>query len=497
MTEFFNIIFTRYPVKTHRSLLALPGIISWTLILFPVWGAIFVPYIVAYFILFFDVYWFYRSFSLMFTAYIGSKKIKEAEKENWLEKAQKHPEFKKINHIIIVPNYKETEEKLRRIVGTITAQTFPLERIHVVLAMEKREEEGRKKANKIIKEFENIFGGIYATYHPDIPGEVKGKSSNESFAGKEINKILIDSNLIDVNFTTVTTADADSMFDRQYFSYLAYDFLRENKRYNRFWQSANVDHNNFWSVPAASRVFSFFSSLHRTGLLVQGDRLIATSTYSLSFLLLKRIGYWDTDVIPEDYRVYFKAYFMMKGDLAANPIFLKTSMDSPLSPTYIGSLKNKYSQIRRWSYGASDDPIFIKWWLTVPGVPFIRKTKILFHVLLDHFLWPANWFILTIATSVITLLNPQFSRTSLGYSLPVLARIILTTSLIALVVMIVIDYRNRPKHLSKSRFRELMFPLEFILMPIAGFFLNSLPAIISHTQLMLGKKMEYKVTEKL
>lgn len=497
MTEFFNRIFTRYPVKTHRSLLALPGIISWTLILFPVWGAIFVPYIVAYFILFFDVYWFYRSFSLMFTAYIGSKKIKKAEKENWLEKAQKHPEFKKINHIIIVPNYKETEEKLRRIVGTIAAQTFPLERIHVVLAMEKREEDGRKKANKIIKEFENIFGGIYATYHPDIPGEVKGKSSNESFAGKEINKILIDSNLIDVNFTTVTTADADSMFDRQYFSYLAYDFLRENKRYNRFWQSANVDHNNFWSVPAASRVFSFFSSLHRTGLLVQGDRLIATSTYSLSFLLLKRIGYWDTDVIPEDYRVYFKAYFMMKGDLAANPIFLKTSMDSPLSPTYIGSLKNKYSQIRRWSYGASDDPIFIKWWLTVPGVPFIRKTKILFHVLLDHFLWPANWFILTIATSVITLLNPQFSRTSLGYSLPVLARIILTTSLIALVVMIVIDYRNRPKHLSKSRFRELMFPLEFILMPIAGFFLNSLPAIISHTQLMLGKKMEYKVTEKL
>jgi hypothetical protein len=187
----------------------------------------------------------------------------------------------------------------------------------------------------------------------------------------------------------------------------------------------------------------------------------------------------------------------MKGDIYANPIFLKTSMDSPLSSTYVGSLKNKYSQIRRWSYGASDDPLFIKWWLTVPGVPFIRKTKILFHVLLDHFLWPANWFILTIATSVITLLNPEFSRTSLGYSLPIMARVILTSSLIALVIMVVIDYRSRPKHLSKSRTRELLFPLEFILMPIAGFFLNSLPAIISHTQLMLGKKMEYKVTEKL
>ena len=497
MTNFFNKIFTRYPIKTHRSLSALPGFVSWSLILFPVWGSPFFPYAVAYFILFFDIYWFYRSFSLVITAYISSKKIKEAEAKNWFEKGQALQNIEKVNHVIIIPNYKETEEKLRRIVGTIAAQTFPLKQIYVVLAMEKREQDGRRKANAIIKDFEDTYGGIYATYHPDIPGEIKGKSSNESYAVKQINKVLIDQNIIDINFATITTADADSMFDRQYFSYLAYDFLKEPKRYNRFWQSANVDHNNFWSVPAATRVFSFFSSLWRTGLLVQGDRLIATSTYSLSFLLLKRIGFWDTDVIPEDYRVFFKAFFMMKGDIAANPIFLKTSMDSPLSPTYVGSLRNKYSQIRRWSYGASDDPLFIKWYLTVPGVPFIRKTKILYHVLLDHFLWPANWFILTIATSVITLINPEFSKTTLGYTLPIMARIILTSSLVALVIMIVIDYRNRPKHLSKSKLRELLFPLEFILMPIAGFFLNSLPAIISHTQLMLGRKMEYKVTEKL
>lgn len=497
MTNFFNRIFIRYPIKTHRSLSALPGFVSWTLILFPIWGSLLIPYAVAYFVLFFDVYWFYRSFSLVITAYIGSKKIKEAEAKNWLELAGRLENFEKVNHIVIIPNFKESEEKLRRIVGTIAAQTHPLKRIFVVLAMEKREEAARKKAVALLKDFANTFGGIYVTYHPDIPGEVKGKSSNESYGAKEINKILIDTDLVDVNFATATTADADSMFDRQYFSYLAYDFLKEPKRYNRFWQSANVDHNNFWSVPAATRVFSFFSSLHRIGLLVQGDKLIATATYSLSFLLLKRIRYWDTDVIPEDYRVFFKAFFMMKGDIKANPIFLKTSMDSPLSSTYVGSLKNKYSQIRRWSYGASDDPLFIKWWLTVPGVPFVRKTKILFHVLLDHFLWPANWFILTIAANAITLFNPVFARTTIGYNLPILARIILTSSIVALIIMIVIDYRNRPKHLSKSRTRELLFPLEFILMPIAGFFLNSLPAIISHTQLMLGRKMEYKVTEKL
>jgi len=82
----------------------------------------------------------------------------------------------------------------------------------------------------------------------------------------------------------------------------------------------------------------------------------------------------------------------------------------------------------------------------VPGVPFVRKSKILFHVLLDHFLWPANWFIITAATSIIPFVNPEFSRTALGYSLPIIARVILTSTLVALMVMVVIDYRNRPKY---------------------------------------------------
>jgi hypothetical protein len=40
-------------------------------------------------------------------------------------------------------------------------------------------------------------------------------------------------------------------------------------------------------------------------------------------------------------------------------------------------------------------------------------------------------------------------------------------------------------------------PLEFFLMPIAGFFFNALPGLDAHTRLMLGKYIEYKVTEKV
>ncbi|MCL4415400.1 MAG: hypothetical protein M1365_01670, partial [Actinobacteria bacterium] len=161
------------------------------------------------------------------------------------------------------------------------------------------------------------------------------------------------------------------------------------------------------------------------------------------------------------------------------------------------TLKNKYHQEQRWSWGVSDNPVFFKWWLTVPNVPFLRKTMMLYNVFMDHLLWPVNWFIITIAANVIPFINPVFSRTALGYNLPRLAGFILTSCLFALLAMIIIDFRNRPKNYSTTITRQFLFPLEFVLLPVAGFFLSTLPALVSHTKLMFGKRLEYKVTDKL
>jgi cellulose synthase/poly-beta-1,6-N-acetylglucosamine synthase-like glycosyltransferase len=497
MTSFFNEIFTKYPIKTRRFLEILPGFVSWTLILFPLWGSYVSPLAVAYFILFFDVYWFYKSFSLAVTAFIASRKIKQAEKTNWLEVSRPLENFEKVTHIVVIPNYKENLEKLRQTIESLASQTFPAKRIYIVLAMEKREEEAKVRAEKLIGEFKETFGDIFATFHPDIKGEVKGKSSNESYGGKVAYKNLVTTGIIDYEFATISSVDADSIFDPQYYSYLSFSFLSDQNRYAKFWQSANVNYNNFWNVPAPIRILSFFGSLYRTALLVQKDRLVSNSTYSLSLKLLHEIGYWDTDVIPEDYRIFFKAFYKKSGQAFMEPIFLKTSMDAPLSSSYIKSLSNKYQQERRWSWGASDDPLFIKWWFTVPNVPFFRKSTMLFNVLMDHFLWPVNWFIITIAANIMPFINPVFSRTTLGYNLPRLAGLILTLCLFATVAMIIIDFRQRASHHKTSKKRQLLFPLEFLLLPVVGFFFSALPALISHTQLMLGKRLEYKVTEKL
>lgn len=496
MTSFFDRLFTTYPIKSRRSIELMLGLTTWLIILSPVWGSFLFPVFTAYFILFFDMYWFYKSYQLVRTSYIATYKIKKAEKIDWLEKARKFENMNKVHHFLIMPNYQETFEKLDETLDNLLKQTFPIKQLHIVLAMEEREEEGRKRANALIKKYEKKFGSVIATYHPDIPGEVKGKSSNESFAGKEVHKMYFEKGSFDIEFATVSSVDADSMFDRQFFSYLTYKFLSDPLRYNKFWQSAVVFYNNIWKVPSPTRIISFFGSLGRTSLLVQGDRLITQSTYSLSFKLLRDIDFWDTDVIPEDYRIFFKAFYRMKGNIWVEPIFLKTSMDAALSKGYIRSLKNKYHQERRWSAGVSDDPLFIKWWLTVPNVPFWRKTSILFHVILDHLLWPVYWFIITVAANIMPFINPAFSRTALGYTLPSLAGFILTLTVVAIVALMYIDYKNRPENKYLPLRRKLLFPFEFLLMPVIGFFLSALPALISHTHLITGKRLDYKVTEK-
>jgi hypothetical protein len=67
-----------------------------------------------------------------------------------------------------------------------------------------------------------------------------------------------------------------------------------------------------------------------------------------------------------------------------------------------------------------------------------------------------------------------------------------------MVVIFILDAVNRPPRPQKASLLQHMFqPLEFTLLPIVGFFFSALPGIDAHTRLMLGKYIEYRVTEKV
>lgn len=486
--------------KVLRALEILPGVFSWNVILFPYWGIFIIPNAVAYFILMFNIYWFYQSLLIAITSIISHIRIQASIAYDWLGDLKNFPDWEKIHNVVIIPTYKEPLYILERTINSLIEQTLPTKQITVILAMEAKEEskDRDQKFRTLEKEFGNKFKYFLHTVHTLKSGEVAGKASNERFAAEFFKNDYIDKRKLDINYITVTSCDADHKYHPNHFANLTYNFLDNPRRYRMFWQPAVMFYNNIWEIPAITRVPNTFSSIWNLSQLPRRDRLINAQNYSLSFKLLHEVDYWDADKIPEDWGIFFKAYYKVKGGLEVEPIYLPLHADAAQSTSFWKTIQNQYEQLKRWAWGVSDDSWIIKNYLLDSEIPFWDKTTRVLHVIWSHFMWPVNWFVITIGLTVPTLLNPAFGRTTLGFMVPKVSSFILTISLSFLIVLIFIDNIYKPKRPKEvSVFKILLSPLEFILMPVAGFFFSALPGLDAHTRLMLGKYIEYKVTEKV
>jgi hypothetical protein len=491
---------TKHDKGIQRLLEILPGFVSWNLILLPYWGIFVFPVFVAYFILFFNIYWFYQSLQIAISSIISHTRIQAAKIYDWMGDVRGFPDWQKVRHVVIIPTYKEPLHILERTLNSLATQELPTNQIIPVLAMEKNEpEEDRNKKWKALSEkYEGVFGKLIMTVHKLEVGEVTGKASNEKFAAVWIKKNLIDAKNMNIDYFTVSSCDADHKYHPKHFACLTYKFLDNPKRYKTFWQPAVMFYNNIWEIPAITRVPNTLMSIYNLSQLPRRDKLINAQNYALSFKLLDSVGYWDADKIPEDWGIFFKSFYKSGGGIEVEPIYLPLFADAAQSSSFWKTIKNQYQQLQRWAWGVSDDPWIIKSYFLTKGVPFWDKTMRLIQVVWSHFLWPVNWFIISVGLTIPTLLNPAFGRTALGYTVPKLSSLILTIALVFLLIMIIIDNIQKPKRPKEfSFFRFLLTPFEFVLMPLAGFLFTALPGIDAHTRLMLGKYMEYKVTEKV
>lgn len=483
--------------RVDRLLEILPGGLSWILITMPAWLSFFIPQIVAYFILAFMVYWFYKSATFAFCAVSAYLRIRAHKEVDWLDEAKKQKGWDKIYHIVIIPVYKERLEKLRLTLAHLTGSDFPKEQISVVLACEEREGKAAKKKARILRaEFGKQFAHFWTTYHPLLPGEIVGKASNESYAAKWAAKRLKKAG-IDFKKVTISTCDADALWHPKYFSCLTYLFLTDNKRYLHFYYAPFLLYGNFWKLILPVRVQATLSNFVRISLLMQPRRLIPMSAYTTSLYLLDKIGYWDTDIVPEDWHIFLQAFFYLGEEVKTVPIFLPTIGDATHSSIVWKAFSERYQQERRWAWGVTDVPYVVRQYFRHREIPFRPRTRLLLTVLENHLLWSALFFILTLGATIPPLVNPAFKKTVLGYMLPGMARIILTLSSVFLIVIVLIDSKIRPpKPRAFSRLRTPMLYLQWALLPIISFFFSSLPGLDAHTRLMLNKKLEYKISEK-
>jgi hypothetical protein len=471
--------------------------LTWFIILLPIWLSPFHPAVVAYLILAFDLHFFYQSLRTAYQASMGYKAILAMQHVPFFKKVQELPEAQQVKHFIIIPNYKEPLYKLESTIQSIIDNDYPYKTFNLVLAFEKREDEATTKAEILIQKFKDYFLDIIPTYHVLAPHEVPGKASNQTSAARQIDQYCQNKGY-NPEEVVITICDADSHMPVNYFSYLTHEFVKDQERKYHFYWAPVLLYANFWQLPFFVRMQATLSSIMRLAFISYKEHLIHISTYSTNLWLLKQVDFWDVDIIPEDWHIYYQAFFKFGEKVRTMPLYTIISGDAVYSGGMLKTFLNRYDQEKRWAWGVTDVAYAWKHMFITPHIRLSVKLRKIWFLAETHLLWPISFFILTLSASIPPLVNPVFKRTVLGFLLPQLSGLILTLSTAMLIIYIYLDIKLRQKVKIETKLTSLPFLLiQWYLLPIVSFVLSALPALEAHTRLLLGKKITYKVTEKV
>jgi hypothetical protein len=495
-----------------RFLEILPGVLSWgALLIFillswqrPVW--------VAFFIIAFDIYWLLKTLFFSFHQQASFKKTRENTKIDWLKKLNKlgvasprmvglRPKgWHDIYHLVIFPMYKEKLEVVRPSLQSLVDSQYPLDKLIVILATEERAgEDAQEIAQKIKQEFGDKFFKFLITKHPkDIVGELAGKGSNETWAGRIVKREIIDREKIPYENVIVSSFDIDTQVYPYYFACLTYNYLTCKDPLHSSFQPIPTYNNNIWDAPAISRVVAVGATFWYSIQQARSERLATFSSHSMSFKALVEMDFWPVKNVSEDSRIFWKSYLFYDGNYESIPLLYPISMDANLAHTTWQTAINVFKQQTRWSWGVENVPYFTFGAIKNKTMALRKKVFHIFNLWEGFWSWATNsLFIFMLGWLPLILGGDEFNRTILSYNLPRMTRILMTLAMFGLISSAVYALRllpPRPKKHKKHRYIWMI--LQWILVPIVMIVFGAFPALISQTRLMLGKYMGFWVTTK-
>jgi hypothetical protein len=490
-----------------RLLEVAPGLITWVLLLAPAW----VPQLfasngamaVAAVVLLFDVYWLFRSFMVIAGIWSTYFKMRRDMRTDWLARCRDDvlpegcPDPLSYYHLSIIPTYTEPYHVLEQTCQAIVDANYPKERKLIGIITRETDKPGWANVELLRRKFGDDVAGFFHIKDPMEPPLVPGKSAAMNWGGRDmVNRLGALG--YDLSRVLITDLDSDYRVHREYFGWISYYHARWHLRDFVIWQPVPLFHNNIWEVPTAVRVMSASTSQWQMFLHSRPHRLVAFSSYTCSLQFVHDVGYWDKDVIPEDSRFYWKSFFTFGKRFSVRSVWLPLYGDSPQSRDYASTHLSQYNQIKRWAWGITDVPYVLKRLFKHPEIPLRLRLHRFSNLFLNHLNWIFLPVLLMFGSSLPVMVNEDFSITDLGYSLWFYSSLILTTTLSTVVALIVLEaLMLPPKPASWGRLRRGLAYLQYFSYPVVGLMLSVLPALEAHTRLLLGKYLEYRVTEKV
>lgn len=492
----------KHDTAVERFLEILPGALTWLALTSPVWLSFTLPFALAYLILIADIYWLFNAVKISVLIYFGYKKMVYAKKQDWFGKLQADfpKEWGNYYHFLVLPTYKESLEILQPAFDAIINSSYPPKKIFIGIGLEERDSpEKIAQVQEYWKKNADKIGGTFVTIHPyGLPGELAGPATNRNWA---INNAVREFAKLGVNPSQVlvTTLDADFVIHPEFIAGALHKYLSTpaNVRDKRSFTGMFLYNNNYWQAPAPMRLISSGTAYWQLSEMVGSDKYINFSSLSMNMQSLLDIGLWIPNKVNDDSGFYWKAYYHFKGNYKVIPHFLPISADAVLDVSLAKTFQNQYLQLKRWAYGVEHIPFIVKQYFKATDLDFWDKTDKLSFIMWSYFKWGTMALFIAFGGLLIPILNPQYSESVVAINMPIISSWILTAAYIGLFATIIVHEKTvppRPK--SWGIFHRIWSYLQWTLMPLILVTIATIPAIDAQTRLMLGKYMEFRVTNK-
>ncbi len=485
--------------RFYRFLEIVPGVAAWGTLIGVLWLSNYKPFIAAYFIIGFAVYWVLKTAFLSYHLRYNWKRLRHHLKIDWEHMIERF-EYGHLYQMVILPFYEESEEIVDATLQSLADVRYDKKSIIVVLAAEERAGESAQKVAKAMKEkWGDTFGSFLVTTHPkDVPGEMAGKGSNATYAAEQARIKILDPHGIRYNHTLVSIFDIDTVLYPDYFNCLVWHFMTVENPLKTSFQPVPIFNNNIWEAPAIARVVAMSSTFWEMVQQERPERMATFSSHSVSFQALYEVGYWQTNMVNEDSRIFWNLLMANNGDYKAVPLSYPVSMDANVAPTFWQTVKNIYKQHQRWTYGVENFCYIIYHFTKNKKIPLKKRIIVGFQQAEGYWSLVTNPIMLFIlGWAPIFLGTPEFHVTVLSYKLPLLVRDLLILAMFGLVISSIISLTMlppRPKE--KSRLKYVVLAVQWILVPVTMIVFSAIPGLHSQTRLMLGKYMGFWVTPK-
>ncbi|MEA3357765.1 MAG: glycosyltransferase family 2 protein [Patescibacteria group bacterium] len=485
----------------------LPGLLTLTLLTSPIWTSILgIHDVVIMYLAFISAYVFYKSAQTTFGNIIGYKRMLRDLARNWskdlssmrlreLGNSDQLPEnLQGLYHLIFIPIYKEPYEDIKKTFLALAKQDYPvLKNVIIVTTVEERAGPKQKIViQKLKKEFQKYFFDIWDFYHPEnIPGEIVGDAcANLRWGAINATRVLEKKN-ISSKHVIFTKFDSDTRLNPKHLSALTYTYLTNDNRLNKFYSPAvQIYSNNYWRVPAITRVFSSALTLGIVGEWVTDkEKKQSFSCYSSNFKTLERTNYWDASTGAEDTYFYWNTFLYFNGDFAGEEFYLPVTMDAVEGKDYLSALGSLYKQQLRWGWGAIIMSIAAQGMSWNPKIKLMHKfskLRLLFNV---YNLTLTMGILLTFGIPILTIMNQELEFSSTSYLLPRITSIILTASLIFQIPSkyYLWKYYGAPPKSKSFLFKVWWWTLEHFLQFVNIWTYYLLPRIQAQYEMTLGK----------